>query len=175
MKIDDNMKSEELISTETECLQIVISKEEVSLKDYSVPLKILNQVTSDISSMKYYRERIDISFKGYNDKSAEIWEIPEVRNYVEELDSRFPYWLYFLSKDGMGLSVILKCFLLPFLKHENEKELNGGRLQFYLEERGFLAMNQLCDLTNISAEEHIQMTHRLVNYIQQHLSFMRGI
>ena len=98
---------------------------------------------------------------------SELWEIPEVRNYIVELDSQFPYWLYFLSKDGMGLYVILKCFLLPFLNPDGEKEINGKRLQNYLEQRGFLAMNHLCEITNITEKENAEMTDRLMNYLNK--------
>jgi hypothetical protein len=117
--------------------------------------------------MEYFRERVDISFEGYNEPNKELWEIPDVRNYVAELDSQFPYWLYFLSKEKYGLLVIIRCFLLPFLKPEAEKEINGQRLQRYLEDRGILGMNQLCELTNIPEEENIQMTNRLVKYLSR--------
>jgi hypothetical protein len=53
------------------------------------------------------------------------------------------------------------------LKPEAEKEINGQRLQRYLEDRGILGMNQLCELTNIPEEENIQMTNRLVKYLSR--------
>ncbi|MBW6492356.1 MAG: chlororespiratory reduction 6 domain-containing protein [Lentimicrobium sp.] len=161
-----NLKIEELISTGIDYLNITISKEEVVRKDFTGPMNLLGQLTSNITFIKYFRERVDISFDGYNQTAEELWEIPEVRDYVVELDSQFPYWLYFLSKNGGGLFVIIKCFLLPFLMPEAEKEINGKRLQNYLEQRGFLAMNHLCELANLSEEENIQMTNRVFTYFQ---------
>ncbi len=96
----------------------------------------------------------------------ELWEITEVRDFVNDLDEVFPYWLYFLSKKGFGLYVILKCFLLPHIKPEAQNQINGPRLQEYLLDRGFKAMNYICELTGISEDENAQMTSRFVAYWQ---------
>lgn len=162
---EGQIKVEDLISAEIDYLNIIISKESVLNNDLTEPMNILRQLTSSKYVIEYFRERVDISFDGYNNTRKELYEIPEIRNYVNELDNLFPYWLYFLSKNGNGLLVIIKCFLLPFLKPEAEQEVNGKKLQDYLERRGFLAMNHLCELTNISEEENIEMTYRLVNYL----------
>lgn len=42
-------------------------------------------------------ERISISFEGYNEDNRELDEIPEVRDFIYELDDKFPYWLFFLT------------------------------------------------------------------------------
>jgi hypothetical protein len=164
---EGQIKVEDLISAGIDYLNITISKESVLNNDFTEPMNILRQLTSNKSVIEYFRERVDISFDGYNNNREELYEIPEVRNYVKELDNLFPYWLYFLSKNGSGLFVIIKCFLLPFLKPEAEQEINGKKLQDYLEKRGFLAMNHLCELVNISEEENIEMTNRLVNYLSK--------
>ena len=162
--IDTNTNIENLIEAGIDYLTIVISRDEIEREDCSGPLKTLNQLTSNITNIKYFREKVDISFEGYNKTRDELWEIPAVRNYVIELDSNFPFWLYFLSRNGGGLYVIIKCFLLPFLVPDADKEINGEKLQDYLENRGFLAMNQLCDLAGISEEENIEMTNRVLKY-----------
>lgn len=161
---DSDAKIEDLIAAGIDHLTIVISRDEIEREDFSGPMKTLNQLTSNITNIKYFREKVDISFDGYNKTRNELWEIPAVRNYVIELDSKFPFWLYFLSRNGGGLYVIIKCFLLPFLTPAADKEINGKKLQNYLEKRGFLAMNHLCDLAGISEEENIEMTNRVLKY-----------
>jgi hypothetical protein len=170
---EGQIKVEDLISTRIDFLNITISKESIINNDFTEPMNILRQLTSSKSVIEYFRERVDISFDGYNNTREELYEIPEIRNYVSELDNLFPYWLYFLSKNSSGLLVIIKCFLLPFLKPDAEQEINGKKLQDYLEQRGFLAMNHLCELTNISEQEKIEMTNRLVNYLSKNQSTCR--
>jgi hypothetical protein len=156
---------DDLINSGIDYLIISISKEEIINMDFSNTLHLLNQLTSKIEFIEFFRERVDISIDGYDNARDELWEIPIVRNYIVELDTKFPYWLYFLSKNGNGLKVIINCFLVPFLKPLAAKEINGKRLQEYLEKRGFLAMNQLCKIANLSEEENIEMTNRLVKYL----------
>ncbi|MEI2721913.1 MAG: hypothetical protein V9E87_17650 [Gemmatimonadales bacterium] len=43
----------------------------------------------------------------------ELFEIPEVRTFVSALDSVFPYWLYFMSRNFLGLQAIAFCLLPP--------------------------------------------------------------
>jgi hypothetical protein len=104
----EHVKLKEIKSSGIDFLNIAISREEVLNNDFTNPLETLSQLTSDITFIEYFRERVDISFEGYNGTSVELWEIPEVRNYVAELDSKFPFWLYFLSKNGEGLYIIIK-------------------------------------------------------------------
>jgi len=154
----------EMMKTGVDFLNIVVSKDEVLRQDISVPLKILNQLIASPNTAIYFMERVDIALDGYNERRDELWEIPEVRNYVVMLDAAFPYWLYFLSKNGGGLYVVVKCFLLPFLTPEGEKEINLPKLDKYLTNRGFPAMNQVCEYTGLSDEANIEMTNRVVNY-----------
>ena len=165
---NNSIKVTELISAGIDFLSFTISKEEILKKDFTGSMNILEQLTSNISVTKYFRERVDIFFDGYNETSSELWEIPEVRDYVAELDAKFPYWLFFLSKNGHGLLVVLKCFLLPFLRPEMENEMNGKRLKSYLENRGLLAMNHLCKVVGVTEQENIEMTKRLINYLDNH-------
>lgn len=155
---------DELVKANVDFLTVVISKDEILRRDTSEPMKLFRQLLSNQQIARYFRERLEISFDGYNNVRDELWEIPEVRNYVIQLDSEFPYWLYFLSKKGTGLYAIIKCFLLPHLNTKAEKDINTPRLQSYLETRGFPAMNQLCERFEISEVENIEMTNRFTDY-----------
>ena len=155
----------EMMEAGIDFLNILITKDEVLKQDISTPIKMLQQLIANPETSRYYMERVDIAFDGYNEYRDELWEIPEVRNFVVALDAEFPYWFYFLSKTGKGLYVIVKCFLLPFLTPEGEKEHNMPKLENYLQEQGFPAMNQVCYFTGSSEEENIAMSNRVLNYL----------
>ena len=63
-------------------------------------------------------EKLDVAFHGYDHDVRELFEIPEIRDYVELLDSQFPYWLFFLTKSGFGLECITLCKMPPDLTEE---------------------------------------------------------
>jgi len=161
------MNLKELMLSGIDHLAISIPKKEVLQMDTSKTLQILNQLLADKEVTRYYQERIDIGFDGYNNSTIEVWEIQHIRDFVNELDQKFPFWLFFLSKNGGGLFAILRCFLLPHLTPEAEVKHNGPRLQKYLENRGFPAMNQICDYLELKEEENIALTERLMNYLER--------
>ncbi len=163
----DKTNLKEIMAAGVDFLTIIISKDQVDRNDISISNNILQQLITDVEFTNHFRERIEVSFDGYDNTTKEIWEIPEVRNFVVELDSKFPYWLYFLTKNGGGLLAVLKCFLLPHLMPEADKQINGIRLKKYLDNRGFPAMNYACNIANISEAENITMTDRFFGYAQQ--------
>jgi hypothetical protein len=147
-------------------LFIVVSKDEVRTRNISNVLATLKRLLESPSVAQSFRERVDISFDGYNDDTRELYEIEEVREFVHALDDGFPFWLYFLSKHHHGLLVVLHCFLSPYLTDDARKRIHPQQLDDYLNKRGFPALNQLCAYTESSEEDIEQMTNRLVWYIR---------
>ena len=49
-------------------------------------------------SRKYFN-KINVTISGYDKDEREIYEIPEIRDYITFLDKCFPYWFYFLYND----------------------------------------------------------------------------
>jgi hypothetical protein len=161
------MNLKELMLSGIEHLIISIPKNEIIQRDTLKTLNILNQLLADKEVTRFYQERVEISFDGYDDSTAEVWEIQPIRDFVKELDEEFPFWLFFMSKNGGGLFAILRCFLLPSLKPEAEVKYNGPRLQKYLENRGFPAMNQICDYLELPEEDNIALTEGLMDYLDR--------
>ena len=60
-------------------------------------------------------EGLDIAFDGYDHGSREIFEIPEVRDFVSRLDVEFPFWLFFMIKRLLLLQAITLCLMPPYL------------------------------------------------------------
>ena len=81
--------------------------------DTSAVLGVLKQLTGSPQTAWDFVERVDITFHGYDHTSAELFEIPEVRDFVFQFDEQFPFWLFFLSKHHLGLQCLL-FFFTPF-------------------------------------------------------------
>lgn len=165
---DRNMKRpivlSEMMVAGIDFLNIEISKNEVMSGNFSAPIEILNQLLSDQNVAKHFMERVDIFFSGYDGHRNELWEIQEVRTYIQNLDNLFPFWFFFLSKKGGGLYVIVKCHLLPFLKPEAENQYNVPKLQDYMQKRGFPAMNKVCGFVGMNELEIDKLTDRTLDY-----------
>lgn len=75
---EGQIKVEELISAEIDYLNIIISKESVLNNDFTEPMNILRQLTSSKYVIEYFRERVDISFDGYNNTRENCMKFPKL-------------------------------------------------------------------------------------------------
>lgn len=147
---------------------IVVSRDEIKANDVSSVLEALRALITSPEIARTYFQRVDIAVHGYNGTWEELFEIPEVRNFVFELDNEFPYWLFFLDKSALGLQFIAYSFLPPFLTDEAKKVIYPERLDALLTRRWFPAMNQICDWVGFTEQQIEALTSRSVEY------FLRG-
>ena len=145
---------------------IVVSKEEVLARDIQPALALLKRLLESPEIARKYKENVDIAFHGYDDTTWELFEIEPVREYVNLLDNEFPFWLYFLSKEYLGLQCIIHCFLPPFLTDEGKRKIFPERIGKYLMNRGFPAMNHICQYAGCSEDEIEELTERAMQYIE---------
>jgi hypothetical protein len=88
------------------------------LVNYSVPRKDVEEL--DFSRLdrniavfkecrKHARGRLLLTFAGFNDESAEIYETMEIRRYVEEMFKKHPYIFYFLTDIDKNNQIVMAC------------------------------------------------------------------
>jgi hypothetical protein len=111
-----------------------------------------------------YQERVDIGFDGYNEDPRELGEISEVREYVNKLDEKFPFWLFFLSKHFLGLQCIIYCFLPPFLTDSGRAQIHPERLKDLMLRRWLPAMNHVAAYAGLGEVELRRLTDSAIQY-----------
>jgi hypothetical protein len=147
-------------------LVIVITRQEVESLDITGPLNMLQPLLESPQTARNHFEKIDLAFHGYDDDSRELFEIPDVRNFVFKLDDAFPYWFYFLSKNDLGLQALILCFMPPYLTEVAKQQIFPERLQPLLLERWFPAMNHVCEFVEMPEEEIERLTNRVMSYVE---------
>jgi hypothetical protein len=144
---------------------IVVSRSEVEAKDPSSVLRALRALVGSPDAARQHFESVDIAFHGYDAVREELFEIPEVREFVYALDEQFPYWLFFLDKSALGLKCLAHCFLPPFLTAEARQRIHREQLAELLSNRWFPAMNQICEWVGFSEAQIERLTNRSVDYL----------
>jgi hypothetical protein len=147
-------------------LGVIVSRDEVETLDTGPSLSILRQLTASPATARRFFERVDIAFHGYDDITLELFEIPEVRDFVHKLDEQFPFWLFFLSKHYLGLQCLLLCFLPPYLTKEGRSEIFPERIERLLTKRWFPAMNHICEYAGFSEQDIERLSDRVLAYIR---------
>lgn len=145
-------------------LTVVISRQQVEAGDINEPLSVLLTLLNREAAIKLC-ERVEIGVAGFDDDPRELYEIQEVRNFMCKLDAEFPYWLYFLSKRGLGLLFVLSCFCPPFLAPEERQRIWNEHIGDYLLKRGFPALNHICECAGCSEEEIQRLSERVTEYL----------
>jgi len=151
----------------TDYLEVIISREEVEAKDFSKVLGVLKSLLATPEKAKQFKENVDLSFSGYDQDTRELFEIPEVRHFVFNLDEEFPLWLYFLTKFGLGLQCLFLCRVPPYLTDEAQAEIFPKRLSDLLANRWIPAMNQTGNFVGMSEAENEQLTERFISYLTE--------
>lgn len=90
-------------------IDIVISRHESEACDIAPALNTLETLLYDAETVRMFQGQVGLSFHGYDADTRELYEIPEVRDYLAALDSKFPYWFYFLSTYEDTLKMIAFC------------------------------------------------------------------
>jgi hypothetical protein len=98
-----------------------ISKEEVLKKDYRGIGKLLNTVTSVGKGAK---RSLVITCNGYDDVVDELFEIKEVREFVQGMFDKYPYLLYYIADFDKEID----HWLLASLAEEVHSLSHGERL-----------------------------------------------
>jgi hypothetical protein len=145
-------------------LMVVVSRHEVDSGDTSRPLSTLKHLISSQQMIQEFRTRVDIAFDGYNETRQELFEMPEVRNYVYALDEQFPYWLYFLSRHYTGLQCITLCSLPPYLTDAARLEVHPQRIGDLIERRWGPALNQICAAAGLPNSEADALLESALTY-----------
>jgi hypothetical protein len=64
--------------------------------------------------LKQMQGRLLIAVEGYDDKTGELYEFPEVRQFYRKFYEVFPYWLYFTSLETDCLKIMELSLLKSF-------------------------------------------------------------
>lgn len=154
-----------LSSQHFDVLTIIISYEDILDLNIAPTVDELNGLIESPSEARAWFEKVDIAIDEYKETTEELFEITDVRNFIQKLDQAFPFWLFFLSKRHLGLQWIAYCFLPPYLTDAAKSNVYPARLDELLSNRWFPAMHQICSWAEMSEDEIESLTKRSVNYL----------
>lgn len=132
----------------SEPIFLVFSREQIMEMDLQEPLQVLRQLAGNPEKAIAACGRISVVIDGYNADSRELFEIPEVRRYIQQLDALWPYWFFFLSQADDSIKVIESCLcdsieVVPGVTSVDIEQFN------HCLTRHFSALNHYCESLNL--------------------------
>jgi hypothetical protein len=137
---------------------VVVSRDEVRARDVTGVLEVLTPLLTDAGLARRSLEAVVIAVDGYDDRAEDLWEIPEVRSYLQHLDAQFPYWFYFLDKQDPGLFAIVRS-VLPV-------EFSADKLGERLTDWWLPAMEQATQFADLDDEIADVLIQRSLAYLR---------
>ena len=144
---------------------LVFSREQIMEMDLQEPLQVLRQLAGNPEKAVAACGRISVVIDGYNADSRELFEIPEVRRYIQQLDALWPYWFFFLSQADDSIKVIESCLcdsieVVPGVTSIDTEQLNECLT------RHFSALNSYCEAINLPESKIQEISEGIISLIQ---------
>ena len=152
---------------------LFIPRNVIEANDHSFVLNIFDEVFRNPALIPKFKNQVTIGFDGYDNDPKEVFEITAVRNYIQQLTTKFPYWLYFLSLDDHSLQIMM-LILCKF-----EKVHDGWKVKLYEEDFDkvltYLHVNltQLYDKFSLPRGEIIPLISKVADYLEKYGLWMR--
>ena len=124
IKYDDEIKNV-LQVKEANLFFFSVSKKEVTNKDYK---RIINSLEILKEAGTEAKRKLFLVFDGYNDDKREIYEIPEIRDFVKDIYNKYKYLFYFLTTLDNNRSIIYACINNIEIIHNNNNPIVKFRI-----------------------------------------------
>ena len=138
---------------------VVVSRDEVRARDISGVLKTLSPLLTDPGLARRGLESVGIVVDGYGERAEQLWQIPEVRSYLQRLDEQFPYWFYFLDKQGPDLFNVVRS-VLPI-------DFTPDKLGERLKDWWLPAVEQITGFAEFDEDATDRIIQRSLTYLRQ--------
>jgi hypothetical protein len=146
------------------CLNLGITKKEIETQNVDLMLNRLYPLKRPLVARKLF-ERISLNIDGFDDDNRELWEIPEVRRYIAQLDEKFPYWFYFSKKTRVfEVLVFFALCLCNFKKKGKRYYLTMDDVFESFFTRHLEAMVEMCRKTGFTEKQINDLRDWLIQF-----------
>ena len=84
----------------------------------------LHGITDSLQSLEVAFQRYVFLISGYDDDPRELYQIPEVVSFIKDLNSKLPFWLYFVNtSDKRFFSWMIACLCQAMSLDQDEETI----------------------------------------------------
>jgi len=170
-QLEDYWLGNKLLSN-TDRLLIFVGKDDIEELNYRPLVDLIARICSNKHHLSKFRENIEIGIHGFDTDSRELYEIPEIKNWMWSIFEQVPGLTYFLTNDEY--SQFLKVYVFSRVKLDIiDKNLQERKVwvEFdnkYLEEifnTIFKDLNEFTDAFEMSEQINKEISNNLAKCI----------
>lgn len=166
-QLENKWKIDKLLKKHNRII-FTVTEDEIKADNYYFLIDALDRIQETGELMIHLKNKVDISFDDYDFDKRELFEIPEVKNWVINLFKKSNCWPYLMAMDDS--SSFMKIALYCHLPDYNKTESNGRFTLEYDPKKAlefvklvFDKLNQFCEEKNIDMEINRQITDKIIN------------
>ena len=112
------------IAQQSDYIVLQISQEAIQNCDTSEYVTQLHGITDSLQSFEAAFQRYVFLISGYDDDPRELYQIPEVVSFIKDLNSKLPFWLYFVNtSDKRFFSWMIACLCQAISLDQDEETI----------------------------------------------------
>ena len=112
------------ISQQSDYIVLQISQENIQNCDTSEYVSLQHGITDSLQSFEAAFQRYVLSVSGYDNDQRELYQIPEVVRFIKDLNSKLPFWLYFINtSDKKFFSWMIACLCRAMSLDQDEETI----------------------------------------------------
>ncbi len=112
------------IAPQSDHIVLQISQENIKDCNTSEYVTLLHGATGTIQSFEVAFQRYVFLISGYDDDPRELYQIPEVVSFIKDLNSKLPFWLYFVNTaDKRFFSWMIACLCQAMSLDQDEETI----------------------------------------------------
>ena len=112
------------ISQQSDYIVLQISQEAIQNCDTSEYVTLLHGITDSLQSFEAAFQRYVFLISGYDNDQRELYQIPEVVRFKKGLNSKLPFWLYFINtSDKKFFSWMIACLCRAMSLDQDEETI----------------------------------------------------
>lgn len=150
-------------------ITLQIERANIVKQNCSPTLMRLSMICADRVSAWDCQNQVQLNFNGYADESRELWEVPEIRKFVRLLIKQFPYWIFFLDRDGLTFKIVYLCLVDTQRNDQNTSVIVNEQSVFH---DGLNAIGKLFDGYKFPQQKYeklaVEIMTRLMEVVAPH-------
>ena len=112
------------IAPQSDYIVLQISQGAIQNCDTSEYVTLLHGATDSLQSFEAAFQRYVLSVSGYDNDQRELYQIPEVVSFIKDLNSKLPFWLYFVNTgDKRFFSWMIACLCQAMSLDQDEETI----------------------------------------------------
>ena len=101
-----------------------VSQRHIQEDNTSDYVDLLHGITGSLQSFEAAFQRYVFLISGYDDDPRELYQIPEVVSFIKDLNSKLPFWLYFINtSDKRFFSWMIACLCQAMSLDQDEETI----------------------------------------------------